>query len=74
MRRVVLLAVLLSVTVIPYADASGGVIDSVTVTGDGVVGEGPIEVNISLVGLGGSASSSVNWNVSLFNSVGNIVD
>ena len=74
MRRVVLLAVLLSVTVIPYADASGGVIDSVTVTGDGVVGEGPIEVNISLVGSGGSASSSVNWNVSLFNSVGNIVD
>lgn len=73
MRRVVLLALLMSITAIPYADASGGVIDSVTVTGDGVVGEGPIEVNISLVGSGGS-SSSVNWNVSLFNSVGNIVD
>ena len=50
---------------VPSAQASGGVIDTVTLSGDGDVGEGPLEVNISIVGVGGANSASVNWNATL---------
>ena len=74
MRRVVLLAMMLSISMIPNADASGGVIDSVNISGDGLVGEGPISVDIVLIGVGESSTSSIDWNVSLYNSAGNIID
>ena len=74
MRRVVLLAMMLSISLIPNADASGGVIDSVNISGDGLVGEGPISVDIVLIGVGESSTSSIDWNVSLYNSAGNIID
>ena len=74
MRRVVLVVLLLSLTLVPVSQANGGVIDSVTVTGNGVVGEGPIEVNISVVGVGGANSASVNWSAVLFDSEGGIID
>ena len=66
MRRAVLVVLLLSLTLVPVSHANGGVIDSVTITGNGVVGEGPIEVNISLIGVGGANAASVNWSATLF--------
>lgn len=74
MRRAVLVVLLLSLTLVPVSQANGGVIDSVTITGNGVVGEGPIEVNISVVGVGGANSASVNWSAVLFDSEGGIID
>ena len=54
MRRAIVVALLLSMALFPLAQGSGGVINSVQITGDGDVGEGPIDLNISLVGVGGS--------------------
>ncbi len=74
MRRAVLVVLLLSLTLVPVSKANGGVIDSVTITGNGVVGEGPIEVNISVLGVGGANSASVNWSATLFDSDGGVID
>ncbi|MBT7244921.1 MAG: hypothetical protein HN874_05685 [Euryarchaeota archaeon] len=74
MRRAVLVVLLLSLTLVPVSQANGGVINSVTITGNGVVGEGPIEVNISVIGVGGANSASVNWSAVLFDSEGGIID
>ena len=68
------MALLLSLSLVPVSNANGGVIDSVTVSGDGIVGEGPITVNISLVGVGGASSSSVNWSAVLSDLDGNVID
>ena len=74
MRRAVLVVLLLSLTLVPVSQANGGVIDSVTITGNGVVGEGPIEVNISLIGVGGANAASVNWSATLFDFEGSVID
>ena len=74
MRRAVLVVLLLSLTLVPGSQANGGVIDSVTITGNGVVGEGPIEVNISLIGVGGANAASVNWSATLFDFEGSVID
>ena len=74
MRRAIFVALLLSVALLPSFGASGGVIDSVTITGNGDIGEGPISVNISLVGVGGTSTASVSWNASLVNSDGDLID
>tara|TARA_B100001250_G_scaffold61122_1_gene47751 strand:- start:1885 stop:4245 length:2361 start_codon:yes stop_codon:yes gene_type:complete len=55
-------------------NANGGVIDSVSITGDGVVGSGPVDINITLTGVGGATSASVNWSASLIDFEGNIID
>ena len=57
MRGAVVVALLLSLTLVPIAHASGGVIDTVAIVGDGVIGEGPIDVNITIVGVGGASSA-----------------
>ena len=74
MRRAIVVALLLSMALLPLAQASGGVINSVQITGNGDVGEGPIDLNISLVGVGGSSSSSVFWNATLSDLDGNLID
>ena len=74
MRRAILVALFLSMALVPSAQASGGVIDTVTLSGDGDVGEGPLEVNISIVGVGGANSASVNWNATLSDVNGTIID
>ena len=74
MRRAIVVALLLSMALFPLAQGSGGVINSVQITGDGDVGEGPIDLNISLVGVGGSSSSSVFWNATLSDLDGNLID
>ena len=74
MRRAIVVALLLSMALLPLAQGSGGVINSVEITGDGDVGEGPIDLNISLVGVGGSSSSSVFWNATLSDLDGNMID
>ena len=74
MRRVIVVALLFSMALIPVAKGSGGVIDSVEITGDGDVGEGPISLNISLIGVGGSTDSSVSWNATLSDLDGNLID
>jgi len=74
MRRALLVAILLSLTLVPTAHASGGVIDSVTVTGNNVIGAGPISVNISIIGTGGASSASVNWTATLTDIEGNLID
>ncbi len=53
MRRAVAIALLLSVALLPNISGTGGVIDDVVIIGDGEVGEGPIDVNISFIGVGG---------------------
>ena len=73
MRGAVVVALLLALTLVPIAHASGGVIDTVAIVGDGVIGEGPIDVNITIVGVGGASSASVNWSVTLSDFEGNVV-
>ena len=74
MRRAVIVVFLLSLALVPVANANGGVIDSVSITGDGVVGSGPVDINITLTGVGGASSASVNWSASLIDFEGNIID
>ena len=74
MRRAIVVALLLSMALIPTAKGSGGVINSVEINGDGGIGEGPIDLNISLVGVGGSGTSSINWNATLSDLDGNLID
>ena len=74
MRRAIMVAFLLSMALIPLAQGNGGVIDSVTIIGNNEIGEGPIEVNITLVGVGGANSASVNWSVTLADMEGNLID
>ena len=74
MRRAIMVALLLSMALVPVAQGSGGVIDSVVVIGDGEIGEGPIEVNITLLGVGGASSASINWSATLTDIEGNIID
>ena len=74
MRRAVIVVFLLSLALVPVANAEGGVIDSVSITGDGVVGSGPVDINITLAGVGGASSASVNWSASLIDFEGNIID
>ena len=74
MRRAIIVAMLLSVALLPNIGATGGVIDEVVVTGDGGVGEGPIDVNITVIGVGGASSSSVSWNATLSDLDGNQID
>ncbi len=74
MRRAVVVVFLLASMLIPVAQASGGVIDSVTISGDGEVGAGPISLNISLIGVAGTNSASVNWSATLSDSEGNLID
>ena len=74
MRRAVLVALFLSMALVPTVQASGGVIDAVSISGNGEVGEGPLEVNISIVGVGGANSASVNWNATLFDVNETIID
>ena len=74
MRRAIVVALLLSVALVPIAQGNGGVIDSVVVIGDGEIGEGPIEVNITLIGVGGASSASINWSATLTDTEGNPID
>ena len=74
MRRAILVALLLSMALVPSVQSSGGVIDAVSITGDGEVGEGPVTVNITLVGVGGASSASVNWSVQLSAMDGTVID
>ena len=74
MRRAVLLVLLLCLAAIPTVEATGGVIQNVSITGDGVVGEGPIEVNLTIIGVGGASSASVNWSATLSDSEGAVID
>ena len=50
------MVILLSLAFVPFSTASGGVIDSVTVINNGR--RGPVEVNITLTGVGGASSVS----------------
>ncbi len=74
MRRAVIVVFLLSLALVPAVNANGGVIDSVSITGDGVVGSGPVDINITMTGVGGASSASVNWSASLIDFEGNIID
>ena len=74
MRRCLLVVILLSLAFVPFSTASGGVIDSVTVIGNNEVGEGPVDINITLTGVGGASSSSVNWSATLLDIEGNVID
>ena len=74
MRRAIVVALLLSVALVPITQGNGGVIDSVVIIGDGEIGEGPIDVNITLIGVGGASSASVNWSATLTDIEGNPID
>ena len=74
MRRAVFLVLLLALALMPTVSATGGVIQSVTVTGDGEIGSGPIDVNLTLNGTAGSSSASVNWSITLSTMEGNLID
>ena len=74
MRRAILVALLLSLALFPSVQSTGGVIDAVSIVGDGEIGEGPVNVNITLVGVGGASSASVNWSVHLSQMDGTVID
>ena len=74
MRRAVMVALLLTLALVPSVQSSGGVIDVVSITGDGEVGEGPVNINITLVGVGGANSASVNWSIHLSQMDGTVID
>lgn len=65
---------LLTLALVPVVQSSGGVISQVSIIGDDVVGEGPIELNITLTGVGGASSSQVFWNATLSDLEGNLID
>ena len=74
MRRAILVAFLLTVALLPIVKASGGVIETIIISGDGEIGEGPVELNITMTGVDGANSASVNWNVTLTSQDGSIID
>jgi uncharacterized protein YbaR (Trm112 family) len=59
---------------VPQVNATGGVIETLSISGDGEIGEGPISLNITMTGVGGASSASVNWNVTLTDENGSIID
>ena len=59
---------------VPQVNATGGVIETISISGDGEIGEGPISLNITMIGVGGASSASVNWNVTLTDDNGSIID
>ena len=65
---------LLALALVPIGQSSGGVISSIQITGNNLVGEGPIDLNITLTGVGGASSASVTWNASLTDIEGNLID
>lgn len=74
MRRAILVAFLFAMALVPQVNATGGVIEAISISGDGEIGEGPISLNITMVGVGGASSASVNWNVTLTDENGSIID
>ena len=74
MRRAIAVLCLLALALVPIGQSSGGVISSIQVTGNNLVGEGPIDLNITLTGVGGASSASVTWNASLTDIEGNLID
>ena len=74
MRRAILVAFLFGMALVPQVNATGGVIETISISGDGEIGEGPISLNITMIGVGGASSASVNWNVTLTDENGSIID
>ena len=74
MRRAIAVLCLLALALVPIGQSSGGVISSIQITGNNLVGEGPIDLNITLTGVGGASSASVTWNASLTDIEGNLID
>ena len=74
MRRSIFLVLLLGLAVLPASHATGGVIHSVVISGDGDIGEGPVDVNLTFIGVGGAVSASVNWTASLTDFEGSPID
>ncbi len=74
MRRAILVAFIFAMALIPHVNASGGVIEAISISGNEEIGEGPISLNITMVGVGGASSASVNWNVTLTDENGSIID
>ena len=74
MRRAILVAFLFAMALVPQVNATGGVIETISISGDGEIGEGPISLNITMIGVGGASSASVNWNVTLADENGSIID
>ena len=74
MRRAILVAFLFATALVPHVNASGGVIEAISISGDGEIGEGSISLNITMIGVGGADSASVNWNVTLTGENGSIID
>ena len=74
MRRAILVAFIFAMALVPQVNATGGVIETISISGDGEIGEGPISLNITMIGVGGASSASVNWNVTLTDENGSIID
>ncbi len=75
MGRAVAIVILLILAVIPLADAGpGGVMTEVVISGDGDVGQGPLSVNLSIMGVGGASESIVNWTATLRDLEGVLID
>ncbi|MGY8670670.1 MAG: hypothetical protein ACKVJ7_06440 [Candidatus Poseidoniales archaeon] len=75
MGRAVAVVILLILALIPLADAGpGGVMTTVVIEGDGDVGQGPLSVNLSIMGVGGATESIVNWTATLRDLEGGLID
>ena len=75
MGRAVAIVIILVLALIPLADAGpGGVMTTVVISGDGDVGQGPLSVNLSIMGVGGASESIVNWTATLRDLEGGLID
>jgi hypothetical protein len=75
MGRAVAIVIILVLAAIPLADAGpGGVMTTVVISGDGDVGQGPLSVNLSIMGVGGASESIVNWTATLRDLEGGLID
>ncbi len=75
MGRAIAIVILLILAVVPLAHAGpGGVMTTVVISGDGDVGQGPLSVNLSIMGVGGASESIVNWTATLRDLEGGLID
>ena len=75
MGRAIAIVILLIFAVIPLASAGpGGVMSTVEISGNGDIGQGPLSVNLSIIGVDGASESNVTWTARLRGLEGGLID
>ena len=75
MGRAIAIVILLIFAVIPLASAGpGGVMSTVEISGNGDIGQGPLSVNLSIIGVDGASESNITWTATLRDLEGGLID